>query len=295
MPTERGISISVGSKITDHFPHGISGFEDSPNKEHLKAGQYTDDTQLTIILAETLLEKNGEFDEKLFLKKVFDLVREKKMRSIGPSLLNIVQRIARYGIEKVLSEKKSSQYPSNGAAMRTAPLALLHHRNHPELHKMSYRVSSLTHGHPLAIGAACAMSFLLALIIKNGNTMNGSMLKKALHEYLTPICPELAEMMDRSKVADGSACSVEDTLPEVMDSFFKNPSDFRAGVLKEANSEGDTDTKASMIGQLLGAYNGVSAIPPEFVDGLEKDGRDYLIFLADRLLDLSCRLRNPTA
>jgi hypothetical protein len=51
-----------------------------------------------------------------------------------------------------------------------------------------------------------------------------------------------------------------------------------------------------MIGNLFGAWNGVQAIPPYLIDGLENGakGKDYIISLADRLGELSEDLKLRT-
>ncbi len=69
--------------------------------------------------------------------------------------------------------------------------------------------------------------------------------------------------------------------------------DYLTGVIEQDNSDGDTDTTASMIGHLHGAWNGIQAIPQYLINGLEngEKGKDYILSLADRLLELSDDLK----
>ena len=46
--------------------------------------------------------------------------------------------------------------------------------------------------------------------------------------------------------------------------FARNINNFREGILEAVNAGGDTDTTASMVGAMLGAYNGLEGIPQEW-------------------------------
>lgn len=52
--------------------------------------------------------------------------------------------------------------------------------------------------------------------------------------------------------------------------FIRNPDDLRAAVLEGANTPGDSDSIASMAGALVGARVGLSGIPTDLVDRLER-------------------------
>jgi ADP-ribosylglycohydrolase len=106
----------------------------------------------------------------------------------------------------------------------------------------------------------------------------------------------MAEHIESSRKSSGNGCLVIDTVPEVLDAFLNQPNDYLTGVLEQVNSDGDTDTKASMIGNLFGARNGIQAIPQYLINGLEngKKGKDYILSLADRLLGLSDDLKLRT-
>ncbi|HEX3597745.1 MAG TPA: ADP-ribosylglycohydrolase family protein, partial [Polyangiaceae bacterium] len=64
--------------------------------------------------------------------------------------------------------------------------------------------------------------------------------------------------------------------------YVRHPDDFRAAVLEAANTPGDSDTIATLVGALVGARCGANAIPPEWVRDVERS--DELMALAARTL-----------
>jgi ADP-ribosylglycohydrolase len=63
--------------------------------------------------------------------------------------------------------------------------------------------------------------------------------------------------------------------------FMKNPCDFKRTVLMGANTNGDSDSIASIAGAISGAYNGIQAIPIEWINQIEN--RDLLKQTAEEL------------
>ena len=50
----------------------------------------------------------------------------------------------------------------------------------------------------------------------------------------------------------------------------KHTWDFRAGVLEAVNIDGDSDSTGAIAGNILGALNGVSGIPKEWLEKLRE-------------------------
>jgi len=65
------------------------------------------------------------------------------------------------------------------------------------------------------------------------------------------------------------------------------PDDFRRAVLLAVNHSGDSDSTGAITGNILGAFLGVGAIPPEWLDRLEL--RDEIGTIAT---DLHTRFRD---
>lgn len=289
MPTEEGPSRPPGRSIQETFNvDRVVDYIDSPNPKFLKAGQYTDDTQQTICLAETLLEGNGRFEPRRFFDKLSEAVRG-KMRGVGPSTMRVLDALAAGHVQELLQGQFTSASPSNGGAMRIAPVALLFHHDTVELRRQVVQVTRVTHNHPVAIAGACAQAFLIASRVgERPESLDPGRLRQELAAFVAPVHEGFAEQLAGQGAgrAPGRSCWVEDTVPPVVDAFLSGPESWEDGVLEQVNSDGDTDTKASMLGSVLGAHHGLEAIPGGWIERLENDhkGREHLFLLADELL-----------
>lgn len=62
-------------------------------------------------------------------------------------------------------------------------------------------------------------------------------------------------------------------------------------MLRGANTNGDSDSIATIAGSISGAYLGIGAIPPEWIMRIEKT--DYIEGLAERLAEKKERIGEP--
>ena len=110
--------------------------------------------------------------------------------------------------------------------------------------------------------------------------------------------PETENIIDRFAMLDGIwddesidvtaekfgklSCYCYDSVPGSHAFFLQNPRSIHS-LYNVVNAGGDTDSTGSMVGSLLGAYNGVSIFPQKLIDGLDK--KDEIIALAEKLCD----------
>ena len=73
----------------------------------------------------------------------------------------------------------------------------------------------------------------------------------------------------------GDDCQVTHQLPAVYWLAHRLPTDFEQAVLAASNSGGQNVVRAALVGALVGAMNGVAAIPKLFLDQL-RNGREML-------------------
>ena len=178
-----------------------------------------------------------------------------------------------------------------GGAMRIAPVALLFHHDTAQLRRQVVQATRVTHSHPVAVAGACAQAFLITSRIgERPKSLDPVELRHALAAFVAPIHEGFAELLAEHPAGctPGRSCWVKDTVPPVVDAFLSEPESWAAGVLEQVNSNGDTDTKASMVGSALGAHHSLEAIPVGWIERLENShkGRDHLFFLADALMQL---------
>lgn len=234
--------------------------------------QITDDTQLTIATCESIIEfftVEPEAVADRFRRWFLD----RRLTGLGSSTLKSLMELSAGGhwaAVGALGERSAG----NGAAMRVAPLAFVLDPEVASERQTIRDVCRITHRNEEAyIGA-------LAIIITIRNALDGEAVDNQLITTLTEKLPD-SRVRDRLIDIQDSSISVEEyaarfgTSGYVVDSV---PIAILAAVRSEGllstfdqiiRCGGDTDTIASMFGQLFGAINGTSALPLEIVDRID--------------------------
>ncbi len=144
----------------------IAGFvdpmPDHPISHGLSAGQVTDDTEQTLLLARRLIADLGGFDEAAWGQNLLDwetAVRARGLRDmLGPSTKAALQAL----IAGAPPSQTGSTGTTNGAAMRIAPVGI---STPPDVARIVDRVaavSRLTHGTGEALAAASAVAMVIS-------------------------------------------------------------------------------------------------------------------------------------
>jgi len=209
-------------------------------------------------------------------------------RAPGSTCLSALQAGARGTPKQAINDSKGS-----GAVMRVAPLGLLPMIDAQEAFRLADAAAALTHGHPT--GRISAAGF-------------ASLLRDLLGE--TPMPQALARMEARLAAADGCAETLAAVRSARRLAAGRGPADeaieelgegwtgeealaiglyaaLRAQSLEEAiriaaMHDGDSDTTASIAGQLWGVMHGLEAIPHDWA--LRLDLMDPLCDVAGRML-----------
>ena len=98
-------------------------------KKSLSVGQVTDDSEMTLALLRTLLEKDGKYDRKSVISSYLEWANSggwmlgKNTRALLKGVKTVKGYESRMKSVLILPESEISQ--SNGAMMRCCPLALL--------------------------------------------------------------------------------------------------------------------------------------------------------------------------
>lgn len=257
-------------------------------------GYFTDDTQLTILLAECLLE-DGDFQAQKFREKLA------RWRMVFPRLSGRATKDA--ALRCLLGMKETGgNFPGSSPAMRAAPLGLYFHSDEQNLFEKTVESSKVTHTHRGAIAAAIAVVFSVSYLI------NSVSLVLDVEHFLTKIASQVAQVdEDLAKEiqsllsmtgwnddqvisalhinSSAKGMPIRDIILSSIFAFVRTPNNFSESVLFCVNAGWDTDTMAAICGNLSGAFNGIEAIPEAWLKTLENDykGRDYLMRLADCL------------
>jgi len=256
--------------------------------------RYTDDTHMTIGVAQSLVECHG-FDGKHMAGCFIDNYSKEPWRGYGPGPPRVF-RLIKSGAawDKAAAHIYRGGSFGNGAAMRAAPIGLFFWNDHTKLKEVAYLSSLITHSHILGMEGAALEAMAVALTIAENpdKPLNIQSFRSRLASFATEDVYRakiakfgvlLEHPDDRQKVVHQLGHGVEafNSVPTAIFAFLAHPQDFVATVIYAVSLGGDTDTIASMAGAISGAYLGIEVIPQEWQEQLEN--RDYILNLADRL------------
>ncbi len=264
--------------------------------EHPRDGLwYTDDTQMTIGIAESLAADGEIVEGRLCEAFVSNYVPSRGYGRGARAVLEAMERGEDY------AEVAERYFPGgsfgNGAAMRVAPVGLVFRGDSPRLRDQA-RLSALpTHRHPLGIEGAVLLATAVAYASRTERFDRVSFfdeLRSACEsaEYRGKIdeAARIDSPADLGRLGNGIAAT--ESVPTAIASFALAPGSFAEAVGRVILLGGDTDTMAAMAGALSGAYLGLSGLPTRLVDLLEDgyQGRSDLLTLADGLHDARRRV-----
>jgi poly(ADP-ribose) glycohydrolase ARH3 len=249
---------------------------------------YTDDTQMMIGVAETLIER-GRIDESRLMQSFSS--RFDPLRGYGPGTQEILEHALTGGDWKKLS---ATIYPGgsfgNGAAMRVAPIGLFFSDDLDRVEAEAESSAVVTHGHPIGIDGACLLALAVALVVRedafNGRSFYEILLSRARTEEFRDALSIASRLTLEDSVAVlGNSLEAHRSVVTSIACFACQPESYVTAVGRAIGLGGDVDTLAAMTGALSGAHLGPSAIPSHLIALLEDgpEGRTYLEGLSRRL------------
>jgi len=194
-----------------------------------KKCRFTDDTVLTVAIAEAILDKTPYVD----------------------SIRKYALRYPHAGYGKGFKEwMKGDGAPynsyGNGSAMRVSPIGWAFNSVEKILEEAK-KSAEITHNHPEGIKGAQAVALAIYLARKIKNKL---LIKEELKKHF-----DYNFDMAVSDIPDGFDVTCQGTIPICFSVFFETDS-FLSGVRTAIKLGGDADTNASIVGALAEAYYG---------------------------------------
>lgn len=275
----------------------------------LGMGAYTDDTEMMIGVAESIVEFKG-FNGADMADRFVNLFNHK--RGYGQGTVNALSLI-RNGIKWDSAGERVFDGGSygNGSSMRVAPIGAFYYDDADMLRKVAYASSLITHAHPLGKEGAALQAFAVAKAINldpseelDRQSFIADLIKFVSDEgeiYRTKLqyVKELLEREpDKAEVISklGNDSSAPNSVTTAIYSFISHCDDFEDSVAYAVSLGGDTDTIGAMTGAISGGYHGKGGIPQSWLDVLENDekGKDYIESLAEKLWEIKINKKtNP--
>ncbi len=275
---DRILGCLLGGAIGDALGYAVEGQPGVAFREP-DAFSVSDDTELTLATCEALGRAGRVIPEEIGIS-FREWFRAGRVTGVGASTLKALRDLSA-GVHWALAGRKGDRAAGNGAAMRIAPIALIVDPLEPANRRLIRDVSRITHDNDEAYAGALAIAIavhdravfddnLLTRLAKElpDTRVRDGILKVAKFKQLS--LQEVASL-------HGNSGYVAESVPFALCAA-QRPGSFEAVVKEIVSSGGDTDTNASMFGQIVGARRGLKGLPerwlvklPEFVR--QKAGR----------------------
>jgi ADP-ribosyl-[dinitrogen reductase] hydrolase len=240
----------------------------------------SDNTQFTLATCEALMQ-TGLVSPEAIAATFCQWYRERKFRGMGSSTLKAMRDL-HLGAHWALAGAKGEFSAGNGAAMRIAPLAFVVPFSLPKGRQVVRDVARITHHSEEAYVGALAVGLAIQTILAGvwpgprnllslvAEQLPDSRVRErilAVNETSGTIA-QIAEMFENSGY-------VVDTVPLALGAAQKGVSQSMASILTEViEIGGDTDTTASITGQVVGALVGRHALESSWLSTLSE--REHL-------------------
>lgn len=239
-----------------------------PSEYHgLKAGQWTDDSQMSIMVASSLIANNG-FNPDDLSERYQDWFFSGVARGYGKTTMLAIQNLKN---GKHWSESGIAGSYGNGTAMRAAPFGIYFRNDIKSIVETVKIDSSMTHASEDAEAGAIAIALTAAYAV-NGDTddlleklnthLPNSKLKSILYSLDSLVDSPFINSSQALQIL-GTKANVRETVPSAIYCFLKFDN-YHEAVVAAIKAGGDTDTTAAIVGALFGAKLGMKCIDKDF-------------------------------
>ncbi len=275
-------------EIRDLMP----GHPDNFISSTFQAGDVTDDTLLTLLVCEMLIENRGKVDPSLLVSKMLSWAGrvEKSKQVLGPSTRAALEKIAQ-GTDMTEAGRGGT---TNGAAMKVAPLGMIADvRDLPGLVEQVRLLCLPTHNTGPAIAGACAVAAAVGCAVSGEQSVDGLIAvavraaRLGEREGYPVVSPSVAERilwaadlarapgtdetrLDRIYQLVGTGLPIADSVPSAFAMLKLSEGDPVRCARLCANLGGDTDTIGAMATAICGALQGPGAFPAGSINRIER-------------------------
>lgn len=247
-------------------------------------GMCSDDTEHTLMVARALAaaDHDPESFERLLSGEL------KRWLLAAPAGIGLATLRACLKLLVGFGPDRSGVFSAgNGPAMRSALIGVVS-RSDDECEEFVRRSTRLTHTDPKAEEGALVVARAAGLTASGVSIQPLDFLRnevarirgEELKERLSAACRALEDGFNPKEFAESRGWSkgvggyVNETVPAALYCWAASPNDYRQSVTSAVLLGGDTDSVAAITGAIAGANLGESAIPSEWIAGLNEWPRD---------------------
>ena len=254
----------------------------------LKPGQYSDDTQMSIVVAESLIANSG-FNPDDLAQRYLSWIKSGLARGYGKTTLMAMQNL---DSGRHWSESGVAGSYGNGTAMRAAPFGVYFRNDLRSLVNIVKIDSAITHVSEDAEAGAIAIALAAAYAVNNDtDDLLDKICQYLPNSKVKNTIFSLGSLVDSGYITPeqalrvlGTRANVQETVPAAIYCFLKFDNYIEA-VRAAIRAGGDTDTTAAIVGALFGAKFGINGIDKSF----------YSVEDFNKLMELDSQLYNRTS
>lgn len=269
----------LGGAVGDAVGLPYEGYDSPVNVVDLKGQNISDDTQLTLATCEAIIGNNCIVEPSVIAASFASWQRNRRIRGIGASTYKALSELVAGGHWASVG-RKGEYAAGNGAAMRIAPLAFCLDPDDKDARQVIRDVSRITHHNEEAFVGALAVT--AAVRAAWDMTWYG---QSNLLQYVIELLPDskvrdrlidLAQVEVNSPirtVARRFGCSgyVVESVPLALYGAQRISSvGFKDLMCELIGAGGDTDTIASIAGQVAGTFLGKNKLPQHLMTQLRE-------------------------
>ena len=262
-----------GGAIGDAFGGPYEGMSPPILIKESNEWRLSDDTQLTLATCESIAN-TGKVDPASIAAHFSEYYQSGKLTGLGASTLKALIELAGGG-HWALVGRKGEMAAGNGAAMRIAPLAFVFDPNKSSDRRMIRDVCRITHHNEEAYIGALAVVHAVSFTSKGdwdgGSDLIAKIMDKLPDSRVRDRLHDLSQVDKGVPLRDiavrfGSSGYVVDSVPIALCGACRVKAlGFKSMMEQLVLCGGDTDTIASIAGQVAGSYVGYNEIPSDMV------------------------------
>ncbi|MEB2835745.1 MAG: ADP-ribosylglycohydrolase family protein [Desulfurococcales archaeon] len=225
---------------------------------------YSDDTEMTLIVAESLAERCGVDQEHLAEMLMAKARIEDELRYYGAGTIAVIKLLRKgFPWKKAVLEVYEGGNMGNGAAIRVAPVALFYHPDTQAVWRAAGEQAIVTHAHPIGVEAAriqaLAIHYSLSGVepVRLPGVLMGQAKTREFKTALGRVEGLLGSDPTPREVVDalGNGAPGHESVPAAIYAHARARGDPLKAVLNALSLGGDSDSIASMAAAIAVAYS----------------------------------------
>lgn len=291
--TNQIVGALLGTAVGDAFGLPYEGYGRAAARRHctrlrhrfvLGRGMLSDDTEHSAYVAQALKAAAGEPEvfSQVLSRKLVSWLAACPLLSVGKATCIGILRLA-IGV----SPDKSGVYSAgNGPAMRASIIGAYVQENDDLLCELVRRSSMITHSDPKAYFGALAVALAAQMASTQTTRVSSETYLARLHHLLRneqadeflKLIEACCSSADRGESTEqfavwigagiGISGYVYQTVPCAIQCWLRNQDNAGSALLEIVRAGGDTDTTAAIVGGIIGAHIGESALPVSLLAGI---------------------------